>query len=301
MREFIVAENDAGQRLDKFITKLMPKLPKSMLYKGLRKNCVRVNGKHKKDGAVFVASGDVVTLYFSDEFFESEKRFEYVKPIFGVAYEDENILIADKPVGVLSHADENGGRETLVDMIKSYLYDKGEYLPENENTFKPALCNRLDRNTGGLVIAAKNAKALREVNKSIKMRRLRKFYTAVVSGKLEPSGHLENKLCREEKVTRVSDNGKIASLDYSVISRKNGLSLVEIELHTGRTHQIRTQFANIGCPLVGDTKYGGTGQCFRQALYSTKLILGFDDDSSLSYLNGKEIEIKAPFAVEFEE
>ena len=124
MREFTVTENDAGQRLDKFITKLMPKLPKSMLYKGLRKNCVRVNGKHKKDGAVFVASGDVVTLYFSDEFFETKKNFRYVKPIFGVAYEDENILVTDKPVGVLSHADENGNGDTLIDMVKSYLYDK---------------------------------------------------------------------------------------------------------------------------------------------------------------------------------
>ena len=301
MREFIVSENDAGQRLDKFITKLMPKLPKSMLYKGLRKNCVRVNGKHKKDGAVFVASGDVVTLYFADEFFEADKSFKYVKPLFEIAYEDENILIVNKPVGVLSHADENGSGKTLVDMVKSYLYDKDEYKPENEQTFSPSLCNRLDRNTGGLVIAAKNAMALREVNKSIKERRMRKFYTAIVSGELEHSGHLESKLVRDGKVTKVSDNGKTASLDYSVISRKDGLSLIEIELHTGRTHQIRTQFASIGCPLAGDTKYGGTGKKFRQALYSTKIILGFDDDSSLGYLNGKEVEIKAPFATDFEE
>ena len=299
MREFTVTENDAGQRLDKFITKLMPKLPKSMLYKGLRKNCVRVNGKHKKDGAVFVASGDVVTLYFSDEFFETKKNFRYVKPIFGVAYEVENILVTDKPVGVLSHADENGNGDTLIDMVKSYLYDKGEYSPENEQTFKPAICNRLDRNTGGLVIAAKNARALREVNESIKLRKIRKFYTAIVTGKLEASGHLENRLLREDKVTKVSDDGKIASLDYRVLLKKNGLNLVEIELHTGRTHQIRTQFAEIGCPLAGDTKYGGEGQKFRQALYSTKLILGFGDEGSLSYLNGKEIEIKSPLESEF--
>ncbi|MBR0360071.1 MAG: RNA pseudouridine synthase, partial [Clostridia bacterium] len=173
------------------------------------------------------------------------------------------------------------------------------YSPENEQTFKPALCNRLDRNTGGLVIAAKNARALREVNESIKMRRMRKFYTAIVTGKLEASGHLENKLLREDKVTKVSDDGKVASLDYRVVSRKNGLNLVEIELHTGRTHQIRTQFAGIGCPLAGDTKYGGGGQKFRQALYSTKLILDFGDDSSLSYLNEKVIEIKSPLESEF--
>ena len=299
MREFTVTQNDSGQRLDKFITKLMPKLPKSMLYKGLRKNCVRVNGKHKKDGSEFVSCGDVVTLYFADEFFEKENTFRYAKKNFGVVYEDENILVADKPVGVLSHADENGSKDTLIDMVKSYLYDKGEYLPESEQTFKPALCNRLDRNTGGLVIAAKNAEALREVNKSIKMRRLRKFYLAIVTGEPEASGHLEDKLLREEKVTKVSDDGKVASLDYKVLSRENGLNLVEVELHTGRTHQIRTQFASIGCPLLGDTKYGGVGAKFRQALYAVRLVAEFDNDSCMAYLNGKEFKIKAPFESEF--
>ncbi|MBQ3124442.1 MAG: RluA family pseudouridine synthase [Clostridia bacterium] len=299
MREFTVAENDGGQRLDRFITKLMPKLPKSMLYKGLRKKCVRLNGSHEKDGAVFVSAGDVVTLYFADEFFEADKSFGYVKPVFKVAYEDENILVVDKPVGVLCHSDENGKGKTLIDMVKSYLWDKGEYNPENEQTFSPALCNRLDRNTGGLVIAAKNAKALRDVNDSIKNRNIRKFYMAMVEGDLPHNGHLEDKLERSEKVTKVSDTGKSASLDYEVLSRKNGQALVSIELHTGRTHQIRTQFANIGCPLVGDTKYGGKGKSFRQALYATKLILNFDDNSSLSYLNGKEIEITAPFEGEF--
>lgn len=299
MREFTVAENDGGQRLDKFITKLMPKLPKSMLYKGLRKKCVRLNGKHEKDGAVFVSSGDVVTLYFADEFFETDKSFKYVKPAFKVAYEDENILVIDKPVGVLCHSDENGRGETLVDMVKSYLSDSGEYNPENEQTFSPALCNRLDRNTGGLVIAAKNAKTLREVNENIKNRNIKKFYVAVVDGDLPDTGHLENNLTRSGKITKISDAGKSASLDYRVLARKNGRSLVSIELHTGRTHQIRTQFADIGCPLLGDTKYGGNGGEFRQALYSTKLLLNFDDNSSLSYLKGKEIEITAPFAGEF--
>lgn len=299
MREFEVTENDGGQRLDRFITKLMPKMPKSMLYKGLRKNCVRLNGKHQKDGAVFVLVGDIVTLYFADEFFGADKSFKYVKPTFDVVYEDENILVVNKPVGVLSHSDDNGQGKTLVDMVKSYLWDNGEYVPEKEQTFSPALCNRLDRNTGGLVIAAKNAKALREVNESIKQRKIRKFYVAVVEGDLEDTGHLESKLLRSGNVTKVSDTGKNASLDYSVLSRKNGHCLVSIELHTGRTHQIRTQFADIGCPLAGDTKYGGKGDLFRQALYSTKLILGFDDNSDLTYLNGKVIEIKAPFENEF--
>lgn len=299
MREFTVTENDGGQRLDKYLSKLMPKLPKSMMYKGLRKNCVRINGKHQKDGACFVKEGDLVTLYFADEFFGKKREFEYVKPKFKVVYEDENLIIADKPVGLLSHSDDKGVGVTLIDMIRSYLYDKGEYVPENENTFSPSLCNRLDRNTGGLMIAAKNALALREVNESIRNRRIKKFYTAAISGALPDSGHLEDKLQRSGKVTVVSNEGKNASLDYKVISRKDGCALVSIELHTGRTHQIRTQFASIGCPLCGDTKYGGRGKKFRQALYSTKLILNFGNDSILSYLNGKTIRIKAPFENEF--
>lgn len=299
MREFTVTENDGGQRLDKYLTKLMPKLPKSMMYKGLRKNCVRINGKHQKDGAVYVIAGDVITLYFPDEFFEEKRDFKYVKPNFSVVYEDDNLIIVDKPVGVLSHADDKGRGDTLIDMIKSYLYDKGEYLPQNENTFSPALCNRLDRNTGGLVIAAKNATSLRDVNESIRNRLIKKYYTAVVTGDVPDYGHLENKLVREGKITSVSKTGKSASLDYKVISRIKGYALVSINLHTGRTHQIRAQFSEIGCPLAGDTKYGGKGAMFRQSLYSTRLVLNFDKNSSLAYLNGRVIEIKAPFESEF--
>ena len=291
MRQFTVGENDGGQRLDKFLSKLMPNMPKSMLYKGLRKKCVRLNGKHIKDGACFVSAGDVLMLYFADDFFAKENSFKYVKPRFDVVYEDDNILVVNKPVGLLCHSDEDGNGDTLVDMVRSYLYDTGEYNPQNEQTFSPALCNRLDRNTGGLVIAAKNALSLREVNSSIKERRIRKFYTAVVCGTPPKTGHLENMLERSDKVTKVSDKGKTASLDYRVIESKNGFSTVEIELHTGRTHQIRAQFADYGFPLVGDTKYGGVGEKSRQALYSTRLILNFDEDSPLAYLDGKEIKL----------
>ncbi len=253
MREFTVGANDGGQRLDKFIKKLMPKLPSSMLYKGLRKNCVRINGKHVKDASRFVEIGDVVALYFSDEFFVKDISFKYVKPVFDVAYEDENVLVVNKPVGVLSHADEDGKGEVLVDMVKSYLFDGGVYNPETEQTFAPALCNRLDRNTGGLVIAAKNAMALREVNKSIKNRQIRKFYTAVVEGNPPDSGRLEGRLIREKKMTKVGEGGAVATLDYKVLSHKDGCSVIEIELHTGRTLQMRAQVADFCYPLLGDT------------------------------------------------
>lgn len=299
MREFTVNKNDSGQRLDKFITKLMPKLPNSMMYKGFRKNCVKLNGKHAKDGAVFIGEGDVITLYFREEFFEDTPSFKYVKPKLSILYEDDNIIVLDKAVGLLSHADENGSSETLIDMVKSYLYDNGEYDPYKEQTFKPALCNRLDRNTGGITIAAKNSTALREMNECIKQRRLRKFYTAIAEGCTPPTGEINSKLNRNGKITAVSDTGKNASLTYRTKAQRNGYSLLEIELHTGRTHQIRAQFSDIGHPLAGDTKYGGHGDKYRQCLYSTRVIFSFDKSSPLAYLNGMEITATAPFEKDF--
>ena len=300
MREFIINRNDGGQRLDKFIMKLMPDIPKSMLYKSLRKNCVRVNGKHVKDGAFILSDGDNVALYMKDEFYKNE-GFKYIKPDLDIVYEDNNIMVINKPVGMLCHNDENGKGETLIDMVISHLYDTGEYNPNVENTFKPALCNRLDRNTGGLVIGAKNAPALREMNRSIKAREVHKFYSAICEGYTPQSGELRDKLCREGKVTEVSDEGKNAHLKYRALSQKNGYTLLEVELLTGRTHQIRAQFKNIGHPLMGDTKYGAKDGDFRQALYSTRVSFDFPESSILSYLNGKEIKTEAPFIKDFKE
>ena len=303
MRRLIVNDNDSGQRLDRFLTKAMPKLPKSMMYKGLRKNCVRINGKHVKDGSVQLHSGDELALYFKDEFFETERNFKYTKYKLDVVYEDDNILVVNKAVGVLSHADENGSDATLIDMIKSYLYDKGEYEPELEQTFSPALCNRLDRNTGGLVVAAKNARALRAVNEHISSGEVRKTYMAVVEGFPEDHGRLEGYAVRKGKVTRIGKDddsaSKRVSLSYRVKARGKDCSLVEVELHTGRTHQIRSQFADAGFPLLGDTKYGGHGKKFRQSLWSVKLEFAFDEDMRLPGLSRKKICIEAPFEGSF--
>lgn len=303
MRQVTVNENDGGQRLDKFLSKLMPKLPGSMLYKGLRKKCVRINGRHVKEGAVRVESGDVLQLYFNDEFFERENSFVYVKPELDIVYEDENILVINKAVGVLVHPDAGGRSKTLVDMVQSYLYEKGEYDPESENTFSPALCNRLDRNTGGLVIAAKNASALRAVNEGIRNRRIKKYYSAIAEGYTDDCGKLEGYVTRSGLVTSKADKNdkgaKQVSLSYKARARNNGYTLLEVELHTGRTHQIRSQLSEAGFPLAGDTKYGGHGGKFRQALWSVRLELDFDTSSPLAYLNGKRIEVKAPFEDEF--
>ena len=301
MRELIITANDSGQRADRFISKLMPGLPLSMLYKGLRKKCVKLNGKHLKDGSVFLNTGDVLTLYFKDEFFKKPDSFSYVTPELDIVYEDENIIVVNKAVGVLSHADESRKGITLIDMLKSYLYDIGEYEPETEQSFSPALCNRLDRNTGGLVICAKNASSLREMNRAIKERQIQKFYTAIATGHTPEKGHIKIGLIRKNKVTRVSESGKEAELFYTKKAEKDNLSLLEIELKTGRTHQIRTQLAHMGHPLLGDTKYGGDGTKFRQALWSTRLIMRFDKGSPLSYLDGKEISVSAPFEKKFKE
>lgn len=305
MREFIINENDGGQRLDRFLKKLMPRLPQSMLYKGMRKNCVKLNGKHIRDGSVFVNEGDVLALYFKDEFYVKERSsFAYVKPELDIVYEDENILVVNKAVGVVVHADERNTKAPLIDMIKSYLAENGEYTPGAENSFAPALCNRLDRNTGGLIIAAKNARALRDMNERIRNREVRKLYMAAVEGHPPREGHMEGYTERDKKVTAVTDKpgsgAKAASLDYRVIAEKNGCSLVLIELHTGRTHQIRAQFSSAGYPLAGDTKYGARGGGFRQALWSVKLIFDFSNtEHSLGYLNGRTIEVKAPFETDF--
>lgn len=295
MREFTINENDAGQRLDKFITKLMPNLPRSLMYKGFRKNCVKLNRKHVKDGAKFLKSDDIVTLYFKDEFFEDKSDFNYTAPSFDAVYEDSNIIIVNKPAGLLSHADSDGGGVTLIDMIQSYLYDKNEYIPHHEQTFRPALCNRLDRNTSGLVIAAKNASALREMNKNIKDRNVHKFYTALAEGQVPDKGKIKSSLSRSGMKTYSDESGKSAMLSYRLILYKDGYSLVHIELYTGRTHQIRVQFSDMGHPLAGDKKYGGKPCKFKNSLCCTELKFDFNPNSSLSYLNSLSVKITAPF------
>lgn len=303
MKEFVVNENDSGQRIDKFISKLMPLLPQSMMYKGFRKNCVKLNGRHVKDGKVFVNEGDIVQLYFRDEFFSPEPEFIYIKPKLDIVYEDENILIINKEAGVVVHADEKGTKRTLIAMVQSYLFENNEYNPETENTFRPALCNRLDRNTGGLVIAAKNIKALRCMNEGLKNGKVNKYYKALVEGYPPQSGRLEGFTLRSDKKTTVvkseEKDSKAAVLDYNVISHKDGYSLLLVKLYTGRTHQIRSQFSAEGFPLAGDIKYGGHSGRFKNSLWSVKLEFRFDKGSVLEYLNEKTIEITAPFENEF--
>ncbi|MBQ6902860.1 MAG: RluA family pseudouridine synthase [Oscillospiraceae bacterium] len=315
MKEFIIEKNDADTRLDKFVSKAVPSLPSNLIQKYIRLKRIKVNSSRAKPDAR-LALGDVVSMYLNDEFFESSRSKKAVPKLNAsfpnIIYEDENILLANKPAGISVHDDDFGG-ETLIAQILSYLSSKGEWNPEEENSFIPALCNRIDRNTSGIVIAAKNAEALRIMNDKIKNRELSKYYLCVVSGRLTPaSGTLKGYIFKDAKQNRVyvrqnpCPGAKTAITKYKTLKTNDRLSLVECELITGRTHQIRAQMANAGHPLIGDGKYGknADNKAFgmkHQALCSYKLVFDFKTPSGcLKYLNHQTFVIKnIPFKNKF--
>lgn len=307
MKTFTIAENDANQRLDKFLQKAAPLLPKSLLYKSLRTKRIKLNGK-RADISTRLSTGDVVSLYLNDEFFSPDKAaydFLSAPPDLSILYEDENILLINKPAGLCVHEDNEHSPDTLIRRIQHYLYQKGEFLPEKENSFTPSLCNRIDRNTSGIVIAAKNAESLRILNECIKARELKKFYLCVVTGILSPKeATLKAFLLRRpnESLVRVFDSPKPDArtilTKYKALSYSKKNTLAEVELLTGRTHQIRAHFAHIGHPLLGDGKYGDNmiNRQYRQKyqlLCSYKLTFAFSETNHLlGYLNGRTFTVQ---------
>ena len=316
MREFKINSNDAGQRLDKFVQKAVKGMPISLMYKAIRLKKIKVNRKRAEQKQI-LNEGDVVQMFLNEDLFSekiTDNELLSIKTDLKIVYEDENLLICDKAPGVLVHSGDGDGavsgdgdakdRNTLIYHIQAYLAQKGEYVPGNENSFAPALCNRIDRNTGGMVISAKNARALRDVNERIKNNKITKKYLCAVHGSLpKKSDTLCDFLIKDSKNNKVRvlknkiQGAKEIITKYKLISynREKDISLVEIELVTGRTHQIRAHMSSIGNPLLGDGKYGinekDRKQGYKhQALYSYKLTFEELDDC-LSYLNGKTISV----------
>lgn len=314
MKEFVITKNDSNQRLDKFISKITTNLSGPLLYKYLRKKAIKVNGK-KKEISYRLQENDVVTLYINDEFFpDSSPLFLKLKGNYNldILYEDENVLLVNKAPGLLVHEDDKEQLHTLINYILAYLYDKKEYDPESENSFVPALCNRIDKNTGGIVIAAKNAESGREMYDIIKNRQIQKLYLALAHGRMPKNSDIltayHTKDVKNNQVyiyNTPAPERKTIKTGYRVLKSNANVSLLEVELFTGRTHQIRAHLAHIGHPLLGDTKYGTKANNehlpFRyQALYAYKLrFLIQNKNSPLYYLNQKSFEVKNVYFKDF--
>ena len=282
MREFTIGKNDAGQRLDRFLSKAMPLLPPALLQKYIRIKRVKCNGARcQRDQRLGV--GDVLQVYINDEFFEQPREdnlfLTLFQPRLDILYEDENLLLVDKRPGLVVHADETEKVNTLINHIQAYLYQKREWNPKWENAFAPALCNRIDRNTGGIVIAAKNAEALRVLTAKIRDREIAKKYLCVTLGAMKPpEGKLECFLLKDEGKKQVSvyhrpvPGGKSAVTLYRTVRNKGALSLVEAErTRYGRPSRTR----GILCWETGSTAGGtSTGSMARPGRRCTVTICG---------------------------
>ncbi|MDR7870812.1 MAG: RluA family pseudouridine synthase [Tissierellaceae bacterium] len=308
MKEIIIHKNENEQRLDRFLQKYLEKAPRSFIFKMIRKKNVKVNDK-KASPETIIYEGDSVKLYLSDETIEKfvvEKKQVKSKLMPSIVYEDDNILLINKDVGILSHGAGGPFEENIVDSMINYLIEKGDYVPRIEKTFTPSICNRLDRNTSGLIIGAKNYDSLKEVNEAIKNTHIRKFYKTIVKGKVEKEIKAEAYLSKDEDKNMVEvrdedvDGSKKIITNIKPLKYSNGYTLLEIELITGRTHQIRGHLSSLGYPIIGDRKYGdkSINNRFReeygldnQWLHGYKVeFYGLNDN--LTYLNGKSFESK---------
>lgn len=303
-----IGTNEAGQRLDKFLRKLLKDVPLSKIFKALRKGDVRVNGNKQKENYSLQVDDVVEIKYITSKKEDNTKKFIKVNATgMKITYEDANILIVEKWPNILVHPDEKGKEPSLTDYVLSYLHAKGDYVPENEVTFTPAPCNRLDRNTSGIVIFGKSFEGLRSVNEMIRDGKVEKYYNALVKGKIK-DGLYKGYIHKNEEANistifdeKIKDSKEIA-MEVKTIRTNGAYSFLEINLITGRSHQIRAHLAHLGTPIIGDNKYGDKKlnsfftnkfglEC--QILYAYKVVFR-DAPEKISYLTNKTVTESLP-------
>ena len=314
MKEIIIDKNESEQRLDRFLKKYLAEAPQSFIYKMIRKKNIKVNNERAKPETT-IFEGDIIQLYLSDETIDKFMAIPVEvksKIIPNIIYEDDNIILINKPAGILSHGAGDDFEENIVDSIISYLIQKGDFVPRIEKTFTPSICNRLDRNTSGIIIGAKNYQSLKAINEAIREGHIKRYYKTIVKGNFNKEIRAEAYLTKDEDKNKVEihhkdlDGSKKIITNMKPLENKNGYTILEIELITGRTHQIRGHLASIGYPVVGDRKYGNRETNFEfndnydldnQLLHGYKvefngLLDGFE------YLNGKSFisELMGVFA-----